>query len=281
MMKDFLTTVLSKLSSPSKTSNADEPPAAARAPAMTDEKTDKKTDKKTAAKRDKQLVSSSADVSAFLTKVAALPKGSGDGRLVFALDATASRQSTWDHASHLQAQMFSEAAALGGLALQLCYFRGFGEFFASNWQSDADSVLSIMQGLRCEAGRTQIGAVLKHALRENAVKPLSCVVYVGDCLEEDIDILADLAGKLGLLKVPLFIFQEGGDPAAMAGFKELSRLSGGAYSRFDSASAAQLAHLLRAVAAYAAGGLKALTAFGARNKDAAGAVALLERQIRR
>ena len=254
MMKDFLTTVLSKLSSSSKTSNADEPSAAARAPARTDEKPDKKT----AAKRDKQLVSSSADVSAFLTKVAALPKGSGDGRLVFALDATASRQSTWDHASLLQALMFSEGAALGGLALQLCYFRGFGDFFASNWQSDADSVLGIMQGLRCEAVCTQIGAVLKHALRENAVKPLSCVVYVGDCLEEDIDILADLAGKLGLLKVPLFIFQEGGDPTAT-----------------------QLAHLLRAVAAYAAGGLKALTAFGARNKDAAGAVALLERQIRR
>lgn len=273
MKKDFLTTVLSKLSSHPKTSSADKPEAIAPAPV--------KTSEKTAGNSDKQLVSSSADVSAFLTKMASLPRGSGDGRLVFALDATASRQSTWDRASHLQAQMFSEAAALGGLALQLCYFRGFGDFFASNWQSNADSVLGIMQGLRCEAGRTQIGSVLKHALRENSVKSLGCVVYVGDCLEEDIDKLADLAGKLGLLKVPLFIFQEGSDPIAMAGFKELCRLSGGAYSRFDSASAAQLAHLLRAVAAYAAGGMRALTAFGARNKDAAGAVALLERQIRR
>ncbi len=142
MKKDFLTTVLSKLSSHSKTSSADKPEAVARAPAMTD----KKTDEKTSGNRDKQLVSSSADVSAFLTQMASLPRGNADGRLVFALDATASRQSTWDRASHLQAQMFSEAAALGGLALQLCYFRGFGDFFASDWQSNADSVLGIMQG---------------------------------------------------------------------------------------------------------------------------------------
>ena len=120
--------------------------------------------------------------------------------------------------------MFGEAAALGGLTVQLCYFRGFGDFFASDWQSSADSVLGIMQGLRCEAGRTQIGAVLQHAMRENLVKPLSCVVYVGDCLEEDIDVLADLAGKLGLLKVPLFVFQEGRDAIATAGFKDLCRL---------------------------------------------------------
>ena len=270
MKKKFLTTFLSKLTQSSIASIAEEPVSGSSPPAD-----------KAAKVGGNQLVSSSAEVNAFLIKVASLPKGSGDGRLLFALDATASRQATWDSASHLQAQMFGEAAALGGLTVQLCYFRGFGDFFASDWQSSADSVLGIMQELRCEAGRTQIGAVLQHAMRENSVKPLSCVVYVGDCLEEDIDVLADLAGKLGLLKVPLFVFQEGRDVIATAGFKDLCRLSGGAYSRFDSDSAAQLAHLLRAVAAYAAGGMKALTAFGTRNKDAAVAVALLESQIRR
>ena len=275
MEKNFFTNLLSKLSQPVQSSITEKPastvsnvPKASSAP------------EGSPVGGHKQLVSSPDDVNAFLTKVSSLPKRTGEGRLLFSLDATASRQATWDSASQLQAQMFGEAAAFGGLAVQLCYFRGFRDFFASDWQSSANSVLGVMQGLRCEAGRTQIGAVLQHALRENTIKPLSCVIYIGDCIEEDIDILADFAGKMGLLKVPLFAFQEGSDATAMAGFKELCRLSGGAYSRFDSASAAQLAHLLRAVAAYAAGGMKALAAFGARDKEAAAAVALLERQIR-
>ena len=44
------------------------------------------------------------------------------GRLLFALDATASRQPTWDSACRLQANMFREAAAIGGLDVQLVYF---------------------------------------------------------------------------------------------------------------------------------------------------------------
>ena len=41
------------------------------------------------------------------------------GRLLFALDATASRQLTWDSACQVQAAMFREAAAIGGLDVQL------------------------------------------------------------------------------------------------------------------------------------------------------------------
>lgn len=226
------------------------------------------------------VVSSSAEVDQFLATLSSLPASAHAGRLVFALDATASRQATWDSASQLQAQMFSEASTLGGLALQLCYFRGFGDFYASGFQRDAADVLRTMQGLRCEAGRTQIEAVLRHALAENARSALSGVVYIGDCLEEELDPLADLAAKLGMMRVPLFAFQEGSDAIARAGFEELARLSGGAFSRFDSSSADQLRSLLRAVAAYAAGGRQALQALGKRDHAARAAVALLERQIR-
>ena len=102
MKKKFLTTFLSKLTQSSIASIAEEPASGSSPPAD-----------KAAKVGGNQLVSSSAEVNAFLTKVASLPKGSGDGRLLFALDATASRQATWDSASHLQAQMFGEAAALG------------------------------------------------------------------------------------------------------------------------------------------------------------------------
>jgi hypothetical protein len=43
------------------------------------------------------------------------------GRLIFTLDATASRESTWDMAAQLQASMFEEAAKAGGLDVQLVY----------------------------------------------------------------------------------------------------------------------------------------------------------------
>lgn len=227
---------------------------------------------------DKHPVSSKNDVQQFLSKVASLPKTSGDARLIFSLDATASRQGTWDVASQLQNEMFLSAQSLGGLNVQLCYFRGFGEFFSSDWQSNPDDILGIMSSIQCQAGATQLHRLLQHACDENQQKKIKCLIYIGDAMEENIDLLAQLAGKLGLLNVPLFMFQERRDPVAMAAFKELSRLSGGAYSQFDSASADQLKDLLKAVAIYAAGGLKALQDFSAASSSG---VKLLEQQLRK
>ncbi len=222
-------------------------------------------------------VSKPTDVQAFLGKVAALPKSAGDARLVFALDATASRQSTWDAASQLQAEMFSSAQSLGGLNVQLCYFRGFAEFYKSEWQTSGQNLLKKMSGIQCQAGATKIELVLRHVIAENARARVKCVVYIGDAMEESQDILADLAGKLGMLNIPIFIFQERNESMAERCFKEMARLSGGAYAQFDTASASLLKELLQAVAVYAAGGLKALQSFSATS---APAVKLLEKQIK-
>ena len=62
--------------------------------------------------------STRSEIDAFLNKVKSLAPvtGTGErGRLIFALDATMSRQPTWDTACRLQADMFREAAAIGGL----------------------------------------------------------------------------------------------------------------------------------------------------------------------
>lgn len=222
-------------------------------------------------------VSSKKDVQQFLSKVAAMPKTGGDARMIFALDATASRESTWDVASQLQTEMFLSTRALGGLNIQLCYFRGFGEFFNSDWQSNADEIVQIMSRISCQAGATQIERVLRHALLENEQKKIKCIVYIGDAMEENVDVLAQLAGKLGLLSIPVFMFQERDDPIARKAFIELSRLSGGAYAQFDQASAEHLKELLKAVAIYAAGGLKALTDF---SKSSTQDVKLLEQQLK-
>jgi hypothetical protein len=224
--------------------------------------------------------STSADVDAFLQRVAHTPmvKKAGErGRLLFALDATASRQPTWDRACDLQAAMFEETAALGGLDVQLCYYRGFGEFHTTSWTPDALSLLRQMTGVSCLGGLTQIGKVLTHAVEETERKRINALVFVGDCMEEDIDQLSHQAGRLGILGVPAFLFQEGQDPAAERAFREIARLTRGAHCRFDAGSAQQLRDLLSAVAVFAAGGRKALADF---SRQRGGIVRQLTHQVK-
>ncbi len=211
--------------------------------------------------------SSATEVEAFLRKVAMTPavKPAGArGRLIFAMDATASREPTWDIACHIQGQMFQETAVLGGLDIQLCYYRGFGEFEASPWLSNSPELLKRMTSVFCLGGHTQIEKVMRHAIVETKQKKVNALVFVGDCMEEDVDQLCYLAGELGLLGVPVFLFHEGGDPIAERAFKQIARLTRGAYCHFDANSAQQLRDLLSAVAVYAVGGRPALENFSKR-----------------
>ena len=217
------------------------------------------------------------DVQAFLSRLAATPTSAGDARLIFALDATASREYTWELASRQQSEMFRATRDLGGLNVQLCYFRGFGEFHASRWHHDSGPLLDLMTGIRCRAGLTQLGRLLKHVQKENKIRPVKAVVYVGDAMEEHLDRVAHLAGQLGVLRVPLFLFHEGHDQQARRAFDELARLSGGACCSFDAGSADQLKELLKAVAVFAAGGLPALQDLSKRSGEG---VKLLARQLR-
>lgn len=205
--------------------------------------------------------SASGDVAAFIKQVSALGQSAQPGergRLLFALDATMSRQPTWDLACSLQAEMFKAVEGTHRLSVQLLYFRGFGECKASKWVPDAAGLARIMTGLECRGGNTQIGKVFAHARREHGRQRINAVVFVGDALEENVDRLAQQAGELGLLGCPIFIFHEGRDAVAGAAFKEFARVSKGAYARFDASAPKELAALLRAVAAYAAGGKASL-----------------------
>jgi len=216
--------------------------------------------------------SSRPEIAEFIERVHALgPASASDkrGRLIFALDATMSRQPTWDSACALQADMFREAAKAGGLDIQLVYFRGLGECRASGWVTGAEKLAGLMSAIDCRGGHTQIGKVLSHARQEYGRQRVQAMVFVGDAMEEKIDDLCTAAGELGLLGVPVFMFQEGDDPVAENAYREIARLSRGAYCRFDTGAAHQLGELLRAVAAYAAGGLKALADLSARRSDGA------------
>jgi hypothetical protein len=200
------------------------------------------------------------------------------GRLIFALDATASREPTWDRASHLQAEMFQETAALGGLEIQLAFYRGFGEFKATKWAADQDTLLRQMTGVYCLAGETQIRKVLRHAVAETKKHKVDALIFIGDCVEEDVDKLGAVAGELGLLGTPAFLFQEGRDPIAEFAFRQIAKLTNGAYCPFDSVSAQTLRELLRAVAVFAAGGRKALENLASNE---GGAIRQIAHQVKR
>jgi hypothetical protein len=196
-----------------------------------------------------QFLQKSRDITQFVEK---------QPRLLFAIDATASRQPTWDTACHLQREMFLASRRSATLAVQLCYYRGFNEFHASPWLTDSDALAGQMARVHCEGGHTQIARLLRHALEEHARVKIRALVFIGDAMEENPDTLCELAGRCGLRGLPLFLFQEGHLPEVEQTFRSMARLSGGAWARFDARSAATLAELLGAVASFAAGGRAAL-----------------------
>lgn len=224
--------------------------------------------------------SASKSVSAFLDALAKTPvvrAAGATGRLVFALDATMSRAPTWAMARKVQAQMFDAAAsARGGLQVQLVSFRGAGEFDVRPWTADAAALKAAMAGYGVRGGFTQIERTIAHAAAETAKVKVHALVFVGDALEESPDSVCAAAGKLALAGTPAFMFQEGANAKVEATYREVARITRGAYAHFDANAADTLSELLRAVAIYAVGGYKALTAHAAQ---AGGAVLRLANQM--
>jgi len=118
-----------------------------------------------------------------------------------------------------------------------------------------------MDKITCATGLTQIGRVLSHALRETEKAAVGALVFVGDAMEEELEPLAALAGKLGNAQCPIFLFQEGRDPTVRAAYRLLALKSGGEYFEFNPATShavEQLAEQLGAVARLAVGDTEAL-----------------------
>ncbi|MCC9625526.1 VWA domain-containing protein [Thalassospira sp. MA62] len=211
--------------------------------------------------------------------VRAPASGPAQGRLVFAMDATASRQPSWDQAAMIQAEMFDAVAGIGTLDIQLVFFRGLSECKASGWVRDPKALANYMTKVTCQAGHTQIERVLAHVAREAKDKKIDALIYVGDCIEENPDHLALIAGELALKGVKTFMFQEGHDRDARFAFGEIARITGGAFMQFDANAAAKLRDLLGAVARYVVAGQKGLAEY--QRKTGSQDVLLLGNQLRK
>src|SRR5262245_56440797 len=203
-----------------------------------------------------ESVTTHSDVDAFLAEMtkSSASEISGAGRLIFALDATASRRETWDMACQLQGDMFRTVASIGGLGVQLVYYRDLSECRSSRWIKDPTQLAKLMTRIDCRAGKTQIGKILAHAKRETGLLKVSALVFVGDAFEEDEDRVLPDAHELGRLGVPVFMFQEGTNRTVERVFRAIAQASHGAYCGFDEGSAKQSGELLKAVAVFAVGG---------------------------
>lgn len=206
----------------------------------------------------KQLPSKNVSVNTFLEKVKQGAVTSWKpARLIFAMDATASREHSWDLATQLHAELFTTAQQKD-LTVQLVYYRGIFDFHASTWNSKATELHETMQEVRCLGGRTQILRVLTHAYEESLRENVKALAFVGDACEEDPQELYSIAGRLGLIGVPVFLFQEGFESDTSAIFGEIARRTKGVHIPFTPGSAQAFAELLNTVAAYAAGGITAV-----------------------
>lgn len=225
-------------------------------------------DKKLIQKRNKAL--KAKEVDNFLKTIEKTPikkKTDLSARIIFAIDATASRQPTWDYACHLQTEMFDIAQEYGNLEVQLIFYRGFGECKASKWTDDPESLKLKMQRISCLGGQTQIGKVLHRVLQEVEKKKVNALIFVGDAIEEDVDHLSHLAGKISFYNLPIFIFQEGYDSFAGEGFRQIAKITNGVHFHFDQKAISQLKDLLRGVISYSFGGMEALNLEAEKNNS--------------
>ncbi len=203
----------------------------------------------------------------------------GRGRLIFALDATASREPTWDHACHVQGEMFEATTGLRPLEIKLAFYRGFDECKVSRPLYSAAELHRVMRAVRCVGGHTQIERILDLAIREAQTdSPPSALIFVGDAMEERLDLLCHLAGALGTRHVPIFLLHEGDSSTTGRAFQQLAKLSGGACLPFDLSSIDRLKALLGAIAVFVTGGHVALESYAAKT---GGDVLQLTHQLRK
>jgi hypothetical protein len=185
------------------------------------------------------------------------------GRLIFALDLAASRESSVRKARRATSAMFETLREIGAsITVKLVYFRG-RECRATGWRDDPGVLVSAMEKLDCRPGQTQIAKVLRLVLNEK--ERLSAIVLIGDACEDDPEELKELAEALGEKKIPLFVFHDhdGRDQedveAAVPVFQDMAAASGGAYCPFGSESAEALRELLASVAVFSAAGAEGVS----------------------
>src|ERR1700733_3610098 len=195
----------------------------------------------------------------------------GRPRLIFAVDATASREPAWTAARKVTDALVK--ALPGELDVALAGHGGSRVHTFTAFTNSAATLRDRAAGVACEAGMTRLLPILSTSLRQPGVR---VVVYIGDVFEESLNHGRRLADAMGTQGTKLIVLHDTADPGARRDaevFWDLTKRTGGCVLPFNAAASSRLRDLLSAVAVYAVGGEKLLRE---RRHELPGAVALLE-----
>jgi hypothetical protein len=182
-------------------------------------------------------------------------------RLVFAFDATASREQVWKYATKLTDRLLCKLP--GELDVALAVHGGGRVHTFTRFSSNARKLRDKAAGIRCEPGGTRLLDILARVVEMDRV---GVVVYIGDAFEESEKQARRVADALLVKETRVIIFHDCGrrgrnasavDEAPPA-FAEIAERSGGALLSFDASAMDRLAEQLEAVAVLAVGGVKAV-----------------------
>ena len=134
-----------------------------------------------------------------------------------------------------------------------------------------------MRAVSCVGGETQIERVLAHAIAETKRQRVNALVFVGDAMEENVDRLCRTRRRTGAARRAGLPLSRRRRPDRRVGLPADRASVARRLLRFDAGSAEQLRDLLGAVAVYAAGGYRALSAYGEKK---GGEVLRLTAQLR-
>ncbi|NRA46534.1 MAG: hypothetical protein HRU09_16405 [Oligoflexales bacterium] len=122
-------------------------------------------------------------------------------KLLFSMDATASREHSWLIAQDITSSMFDEVP--GELDVALAYHGGGILKNVSPFKSNAKQFKDAVSVVRCDAGPTALNAILQEASEVNGLKAM---IYIGDCYEEPFVEAEYYARQLKLKGTRAFMF---------------------------------------------------------------------------
>ena len=192
-------------------------------------------------------------------------------RLVFAVDATASREPAWAAARQVTDALVK--ALPGELDVALAVHGGSRVHTFTAFTNNAATLRDRAAGVSCQAGMTRLLPILSASLKHPGVR---VVVYIGDVFEENVVLGRRLADAMGVAGTKLIVLHDTADLSARRDaevFWDLAKRTGGCVLPFDASAPGRLRDLLSAVAVYAVGGEKLLRQ---RRHELPGALALLE-----
>lgn len=212
-----------------------------------------------------------------------------EARIVFAVDATMSRQTFWTEAKTLQEEMFFQIQRCGSrVSTQLASYSGDTynrDIDVSPWYSEPGKLCDRMDEVRCVAGGTQIAKVFEHAVRECTAHKVDALILVVDSCEEAEHDLLPLAYEVGKRNIQFFLFDDKQRTTCRQGetervFKSIVDAAQGYYAPFDDTSPDVIRDYLRTVTAAATRNKRAMVRAGDAIRTPEG-MALYQKSLKR